>query len=367
MRRVLVCVLMSTAVLPLATLAEDPTASMKGFMTGVDANYSLDLAERGIRWQVAGRQVDLFQAFRQAGIDSFRVRVWTGNDGPSGRTYAGTVAKRAQAAGLKPYLVFFLSENWSDYIKQPAPAAWQGLTFAEKLAKVSEYSENTARYFRELGVNAELFEIGNEIDFGICGEFEEAWEKRFHYEHMQKQIWSKAAQVIRAAEQGIQRVSPRAKFVLHLTQWWNPDFCTIFLETMRQHEVQVDLVGLTFFPSAGLSDKNTFSALGQSVRKIVEKSPRPVIICESAYPSFPKFGGQFASWNKEVPGYPISKASHAKWIAEFLSFCRSEQHIQGAFYWSPEWYPEEMWKAFALFGEDGNALEGLGAFQHPAR
>ena len=95
-------------------------------MTGVDANYSLDLAERGIRWKVAGRQVDLFQAFRQAGVDSFRVRVWTGAEGPSGKIYAGEVAKRAQAAGLKPYLVFFLSEDWSDYVKQPAPVGMEG-------------------------------------------------------------------------------------------------------------------------------------------------------------------------------------------------------------------------------------------------
>ena len=63
-----------------------------------------------------------------------------------------------------------------------------------------------------------------------------------------------------------------------------------------------------------------------------------------------------------APGYPISKAGQAKSIADFLSFCRSEKNIQGELYWSPEWYPEEMWKAFALFREDGNALDGLRAF-----
>jgi arabinogalactan endo-1,4-beta-galactosidase len=350
-----------------SALAEDPPAPKKAFLTGVDANYSLDLAERGVRWKVAGQQADLFQAFRQAGSDSCRVRVWTGDEGPSGKHYAGAVAKRAQAAGLKPYLVFFLSENWADYVKQPAPAAWKGLAFAEKRAKVSAYSENTARYFRELGVDAEIFEIGNEIDFGICGEFEEAWERRFDYEHMRKHIWNKAAEVIRAAQQGIQRAAPQAKFILHLTQWWNPEFCNVFLDTMRQHEVQVDYVGLTFFPSAGLSEKNTFSALGQSVEQIFENARRPVILCEYAYPSRPQFGGQFATWNKEVAGYPISPAGQKKWIADLLAFCRGQQHIHGAYYWSPEWYPEEMWKAFALFGEDGNALEGFNAFQPGAK
>jgi arabinogalactan endo-1,4-beta-galactosidase len=174
MRWLLYCVLASVAISPLATLAEDALTVAKGFMNGVDANYSLGLAERGIGWKVAGNKVDLFQALRQAGINSFRVRVWTGDDGPSGKIYAGVVAKRAQAAGVRPYLVFFLSESWSDYIKQPVPSAWQGLAFEDKLAKVSQYSANTARYFRELGVETDVFEIGNEIDFGICGEFEKA-------------------------------------------------------------------------------------------------------------------------------------------------------------------------------------------------
>ncbi|NQT86967.1 glycosyl hydrolase 53 family protein, partial [bacterium] len=213
---------------------------------------------------------------------------------------------------------------------------------------------------------AELFEIGNEIDFGICGEFEEAWERRFNYAHMQKQIWSKAALVIRAAQQGVKKVNPRAKFILHLTQWWNPEFCTVFLKTMLRHEVQVDLVGLTFFPSSGLSDKQSFSDLGESVRQIVEKTGRPVLICEYAYPSLPRFGGQFATWNKAVDGYPLSEVGQKTWIADFLAFCRSQKHIRGAFYWSPEWYPEEMWKAFALFRQDGNAKDGLRSFRRAA-
>jgi len=35
---------------------------------------------------------------------------------------------------------------------------------------------------------------------------------------------------------------------------------------------------------------------------------------------------------------------------------------RGAFYWSPEWYAEEMWRAFALFRETGDAKEGFKAF-----
>jgi arabinogalactan endo-1,4-beta-galactosidase len=330
-------------------------------MTGVDANYSLGLAKAGVTWKVAGGEADLFKALRAAGADSFRVRVLTGIEGPSGRRYAGVVAKRAQEAGLKPYLVLFLSEEWSDYVKQPAPVAWRGLDFAEKLVAVSEYSEMTARYFRKLGVAAELFAIGNEIDFGICGEFEPDWANRFNYSYLRERVWKRAARVIRAAQQGVRRVNPGAKFILHLAQWWNPKFCAAFLEAMLEERVQVDYLGLSFFPSSGLSEQNTFADLDRSVREISGRPGRPVIICEYAYPAIPQFGGQFASWNREVAGYPIGAAGQKKWIADFLAFCRGHPGIRGAFYWSPEWYPEEMWKAFALFGKDGTAREGLAA------
>lgn len=83
---------------------------------------------------------------------------------------------------------------------------------------MAEYSEQTARHFQEAGIAANLYEVGNEIDFGICGEFEEKWENRFNVAHMNERIWSKAAQVIHAAEQGIRKVNPQAQFILHLTQ-----------------------------------------------------------------------------------------------------------------------------------------------------
>ena len=64
----------------------------------------------------------------------------------------------------------------------------------------------------------------------------------------------------------------------------------------------------------------------------------------------------------QVDGYPLSEAGQKRWIADFLSFCYKHRYIQGAFYWSPEWYTEEMWRAFALFRETGDAKEGFKAF-----
>jgi len=334
------------------------------FRNGADANYAPALAAGGHTWGPLEKSGDIFSLLRRAGYDSFRVRVWTGEEGDFGGAYAERTARAAAGAGLDPYPVIFLSPEWADYVKQPAPAEWRDLSPYKKAERIARYCEETTRRLRAAGCTSGLYEIGNEIDFGICGEFEPSWEKRFDFAHMRRNAWGHAAGLIRAAEAGVRRSDPQARFILHLTQWWNPDFCCAFLAAMQEQGVEVDYLGLSFFPSSGLSPRQTFSELDESVRKIHARTGIPVVICEYAYPSLPEFGGQFASWNREVPGYPLSEAGQAAWVADFLAFCREHPLIAGAYYWSPEWYQGETWAAFSLFRPDGTpkpALQAEGA------
>jgi len=118
----------------------NPTVAAELFLTGVDANYAPMMAEQGAVWKSGAMAVDLLPELRRNGVNAFRVRVWTRNDGPSGLTYATRLAAQAQAAGLQPYLVLFLSEDWSDLMKQPAPVAWRNLPFEQKLVQVRRYA-----------------------------------------------------------------------------------------------------------------------------------------------------------------------------------------------------------------------------------
>ncbi len=67
-------------------------------------------------------------------------------------------------------------------------------------------------------------------------------------------------------------------------------------------------------------------------------------------------------WRKEVPGYPLTPEGQQKWLTDFFAFCTNEPEIAGAFYWSPEWFGEGMWKALALFDVEGNAKPAWNAF-----
>jgi arabinogalactan endo-1,4-beta-galactosidase len=335
------------------------------FLTGVDANYAPAMAAQGAVWKSGSTPVDLLPELHRRGANAFRVRVWVGDDGPSRLTYATNLALQAQRAGMKPFIVLFLSEDWADLMKQPAPLAWRDLPFEEKLARVKRYARETARHFRQAGVRTDLYGIGNEADFGLCGEYEDSWPNRVSTQYMAARIWPREARIIRAAQEGVLAANPRARFVLHLAQWWAPEYAVAFLQAMDREQVRVDDLGLSYYPSSGLSPRSRLHDLDRAVRRIQRWRSVPVIICEYAYPSEPGFPGQFASWNKPVEGYPLDEAGQARWTADFLAFCRRHPCIRGAFYWSPEWNTPEMWAAFALFRPDGSARPGLACLAQP--
>lgn len=338
------------------------------FVAGVDANYVLDLERAGKTWQVEGAKSDPFQALARAGFDGFRVRLWTGEDGTNRLADAIETERRAQAAGLKPYLVIFLSENWADLVKQPAPAIWKDLDADAKARAIEAYAERVVRRFADAGVLIDTFEIGNEIDFGICGVFEEAWPKRVSVDFMRSNVWPQMVPMLAAAQRGVRKARPDAQFVLHLAQWQNADYCIAFWRFMREQGVSVDLAGLSYFPTLNAkAEERPLAFLARQAETIRAALGVPVVICETGYPSEPTFPGQFAEWNKPVDGYALSAEGQRRWLGDLLAMTRATPAFAGAYYWSPEGTTGDLWRAFALFDAEGNARPALATSQPASR
>lgn len=345
-----------------------PSSRPEGLRTGpcigIDCNYTLDMAKRNKAWKDPSGPVDPFALFAKVGCQDARIRLWVGEDGLNQLTYATATAARAQRAGLKPYLVIFLSEEWADLVKQPAPTAWKKMSSEKKLAVVEAYTESVVRHMAKNGIDLDTFEIGNEIDFGVCGEFEEEWPNRVSVEFMRQNVWPRMAPILKAAEAGVLKAQPKAKFVLHLAQWNSVDYCIAFWQAMLKAGVQIDYPGISYFPSsAQKAEERSLKYLSAQAGRIVAALHKPVLICESGYPAAAQFGGQFAAWNHPAEGYPLSDAGQAKWIADFLAVVRGDPSFAGAFYWSPEWYDGGLWDAFALFDADGVARPGVWSFR----
>ena len=330
---------------------------------GVDANYSLDMEERGAEWKWDGKKSDLFAGMAKHGVTEFRVRLWTKDDGPHGKAYATQVVKRALRAGLNPYLVIFLSEDWADMMKQPLPEPWKGLSLEERAAAVNSYSREIVAHFRKQGLQSHLYEIGNEIDYGICGEYPGKGTKK-NPESLSRKLWPRSAQLICASQKGVLESDPDAKFMLHIAHWWDADFCTAFFRFMLDHGVRVDFAGLSYFPSANIGGSLEMDQFGATVTKLSETINRPVIVPETAYPGTRDFKGQFSRWKYEVLGYPLTSEGQRRWISDFLAYCDRHPAIQAVYYWSPEWFGEGMWKGFALFDPQGNSRPAWAAFAH---
>ena len=333
-------------------------------LIGIDSNYALDMAKRSKTWKDRSEPVDPYELFAKNGCQNARIRLWVGEDGINRLTYATQTARRAKQAGLKPYLVIFLSDDWADFVKQPAPDIWKKLTPEKKLAAVAAYTESVVSHMAKNAVNIDTFEIGNEIDFGICGEFEEEWPRRVSLEFMRTRVWPRMVPILKAAQAGVLKAQPKAKFILHLSQWNNVDYCIPFWQAMLAAEVQLDYPGLSYFPSSAKEPaQRPFNFLRAQVGKIVEALHKPVLICETGYPATANFGGQFAEWNLPAEGYPLSDDGQAKWIADLAAVIRADPNFAGVFYWSPEWYDGGLWDAFALFDKHGVARPGVRSFK----
>lgn len=336
-------------------------ADSKPFWVGVDANYSLGMEQEGREWRWDQKPAELFNGMAAQGVHGFRVRLWIRDEGVNGKLYATRVVKRALSAGLDPYLVIFLSEDWADLMKQPAPVIWKGLDLPARAKAVRAYSREIVTHFRKEGLTSHLYEIGNEIDYGICGVYPGKSTKKTP-EGLGRQHWPQAAELILASQQGVKEADPEAKFMLHIAHWWDVDFCIGFFRFMLGKGVQIDYAGLSYFPSSNIGGSLEMAQFGDVVTRLHQAVGRPVIVPETAYPSTADFKGQFSRWKKETPGYPLSPDGQRRWLADFLGFCAAHPNIAAVYYWSPEWHGEGMWKAFALFDPAGEAKPAWSAF-----
>ena len=348
----------------LAAMLWTASAQAASPFVGVDANYSLGMEKEGKSWSWSGKRIDLFEGMARSGVQGFRIRLWVGDEGPHGRNESTRVMKRALAAGLEPYLVIFLSEDWADLMKQPAPKAWASLGLDARAAAVKDYSRETVAHFRREGLQSHLYEIGNEIDYGICGVYPSKGSKKTP-EALAKKRWPEAAALIKASQDGVLQADPEAKFLLHIAHWWDSGFVNAFFRFMQSQGVQLDYAGLSYFPSSNIGGSLEMDQFLAVVKSLHESAGVPVIVPEVAYPATADFRGQFSRWKKETPGYPLTPDGQRRWIGDFLDACAATPAIAAVYYWSPEWCGEGMWKGMAFFDPDGTARPAWSAFERP--
>jgi arabinogalactan endo-1,4-beta-galactosidase len=305
------------------------------FLLGIDANYALAMKQLGLSWyDENGRKVEPYEFFAGKGINSARIRLWVGEEGPSKLKYALETAKRAKEVKMDILLVLFLSDRWADLYKQPMPEIWTNLDFNQKKEAIESYTKRVTERFEKENIEVGMYSIGNEINYGLCGIFAYNKKGRKKIGWLKNKIWSKVATLIKAGISGVKSIDSNVKIMLHIAMT-KPEFDKAFFKTMSDLNVEFDYVGLSYYPTiSGDPDNTSLSATIEAISEVFNGS---IYIVEYAYPSsVPR--GQIWFMNKQVSGYPFTPEGQKNWIEDFLHYCREHPKINGAFYWSPEMY-----------------------------
>ena len=331
----------------------DRGGGSQNFRVGVDASFVPVGERQGHSFWVGDDRIDPLELLAVNGANAFRLRLFVGEKGEFKLDFATEVAKRAAQNGLKPYLILFLSDDWADVNKQPAPAEWAHLTLEERAEAIRKYSHETTQHFIEQGITMDFYEIGNEIDYGVAGVFADTKHPRDPHT-LRQSTWVDEAYLIKAAIEGVRVADPGAKILLHIATSWSPDFASAFFQTMTDLGVDYDYIGLSYYPSAfgpltSIQLCATLDRLGAEVGK-------PIVIAETAYPAEPPTGGLFHDWRRSVYGYPLTPAGQAWWLKDFLEAMRGRGDVMGVYIFSPSfWFSGELWGPFALFDSQGRA------------
>lgn len=347
------------------------------FLNGIDANYIPLMEKMNFKWKTeSGKEIgDILSFFKDVGINCMRTRIWFGDSGPSRLPYALKLAERACEVNMKIQPTIFLSDSWADLFKQPAPAMWISLPFETRLKLVALYVSKVVEGMKRLEDNCVYYQIGNEIDYGICGVFAGSKYKKMrkNITWLKRHIWQKEALVLKDAIKAL-RTHSEKPIALHLGKVWDLTLLGSFISTMNELDVNYEIICFSFYPTGtglSLDHLNNLKALGECRSKVVA-------IAEYAYPcKVPS--GQFWFMNKPSMGYPLTLEGQALWIKDFLKSC-SELRFLGAFYWSPELYlTKEMakrvnaspemplsfgWGPMSLFDENGNARPAVSSLKY---
>ena len=298
------------------------------------------------------------------------------------------------------------SPDFSDYPELKVPGAWTSLTLEQMLAILRSYGAVVARTILDTGVKVNVWDLGNEVDFGVAGlspgplpegcddSLGPGWYEPPHrvdpeigkravldllklpeserITWLQAHVWPYEARILGAVAEGVRSVDPRARFSTHVSGILavRPTEAVAFFAAMKKGGYLPDELGFSFYPSSTAEPHDRLGAFKNTVIAVTTEFKRPAFLAEFAYPAAEKAAqeGPFASWNHAVEHYALTPQGQADILRDLASWGVAHG-ISGIRPWAPD-TPVAAWDSFALFGSEGKlatARPGLSAIAEGAR
>lgn len=298
------------------------------------------------------------------------------------------------------------SPDFSEYPELKVPGVWTSLTLEQMLPILRSYGAIVAKTILDTGVKVNVWDLGNEVDFGVAGvspgplpeacddSLGPGWyqppnrvdpeigkravldllklpESR-RVAWLQAHVWPHEARMLAEVADGIRSVDPGAKFSTHVSGILavRPTEAVAFFAAMKKGGYLPDQLGFSFYPSSTAEPHDRLGAFKNTITAVNDEFKRPTFVAEFAYPEAEKAAseGPFASWNHALDHYPLTPQGQADILRDLASWGVAHG-VSGIRPWAPD-TPVAAWDSFALFGSDGKlatARPGLSAIAEGAR
>lgn len=323
---------------------------------------------------------------------------------PADRTLAGTLRRAtvAHSLGLSFNPEVSLFGTYGDVSCQTPPefagypdlgfsGEWTDLTLEEMLPILEAYGELIAQTILDTGVTVNVWDLGNEIEYGTAGvavapipgacdnEAGPNWYQppdnvdpdigtrdvislftspvADQIAWLNENLWPYEAQLLKAVADGIREVDPNARFATHIANSHSAEFAVAFYEAMSDGGMDFDELGLSFYPSSplDLDLAGRIDAFKATVTALNTTFGKPVFVAEYAYPASRILFGPFSNWDNKVPGYSLRERGQAQLLRDLTAW-GSENGLSGIRPWAPDFVNSgiPIWNAMALFQKRGN-------------
>jgi Glycosyl hydrolase family 53 len=282
------------------------------------------------------------------------------------------------------------SPDFRDYPGVQVPRPWTSLGLSEMTAALRAYGAAAARQIAATGVQVRIWDIGNEVEFGVAGvaikpepgscddtaggpgwyhppdavdpaigamSFRALTQmpEAARISWLESHLWPHEARMLAAVADGIRSVDPRARVSTHVSgiASTQPVFAVAFFEAMKKSGFTVDEAGVSYYPTSSPFPKDRLQAFKDMATAVRRKLDRPVFVAEFGYPSAPMTG--VFVWNFAVAGYPQTPDGQAMFIRDLVAWGRSEGVLSGIRPWAPD-LAAPGWAPMALFQRSGRLV-----------
>lgn len=299
-----------------------------------------------------GVEIDPFLEFQKNGVTHLRLRIWNNPYDEEGNPYlAGTcdinstleLFNLLKDYGFKYIIDFHYSDFWADPGKQYLPKAWKDMTLEQVEKEIYKFTKECLLKLKEVGMDVEFVQIGNEITNGLCWPLAEITDnKKESYDHI--------ALLLKSGIKAAKEIYPEVKEILHLERSYDQETYREYISNLLERNVNIDVVGSSYYPFWHHSFDEYFANMDMVQREF----HLPVLNAELGFAFtledyLPDETGvkkhlvinadNIDEFKKMMP-FECDPEGQAMFVKEFIRRAK-EHNLIGVCYWEPLWIPGE--------------------------